>query len=145
MPTKWLQERAKGSKNGHGMPQHRAFCGKGLQGRAHPRPGPHTRQSRALPSHISFSQQHKRQKTNLLTNTQTNKQTNNNHKRKQHGRDGIKQAPHPNHQTPKSKPRISHHRPPTPTSPNPRAQAVCGVESCGKRALWAPPASPGGL
>jgi hypothetical protein len=27
MPTKWLQERAKGSKNGHGMPPHRAFCG----------------------------------------------------------------------------------------------------------------------
>jgi len=33
MPTKWLQERAKGSKNGHGMPPHRAFCG--LQ-EAHP-------------------------------------------------------------------------------------------------------------
>jgi len=27
MPTKWLQERAKGSKNGHGMPPHRVFCG----------------------------------------------------------------------------------------------------------------------
>ena len=27
MPTKWLQERAKGSKNGHGMPPHRAFFG----------------------------------------------------------------------------------------------------------------------
>ena len=27
MPTKWLQERAKGSKNEHGMPPHRAFCG----------------------------------------------------------------------------------------------------------------------
>ena len=27
MPTKWLQERAKGSKNGHGIPPHRAFCG----------------------------------------------------------------------------------------------------------------------
>ena len=27
MPTKWLQQRAKGSKNGHGMPPHRAFCG----------------------------------------------------------------------------------------------------------------------
>ena len=29
MPTKWLQERAKGSKNEHGMPPHRAFCGEG--------------------------------------------------------------------------------------------------------------------
>ena len=28
MPTKWLQERAKGSKNGHGMPPHTAFCGR---------------------------------------------------------------------------------------------------------------------
>ena len=27
MPAKWLQERAKGSKNEHGMPPHRAFCG----------------------------------------------------------------------------------------------------------------------
>ena len=27
MPTKWLQERAKGSKNEHGMPPPRAFCG----------------------------------------------------------------------------------------------------------------------
>jgi hypothetical protein len=27
MPTKWLQERAKGSKNEHGMPPRRAFCG----------------------------------------------------------------------------------------------------------------------
>jgi len=27
MPTKWLQERAKGSKNEHGMPPHRVFCG----------------------------------------------------------------------------------------------------------------------
>ena len=27
MPTKWLQERAKGSKNGPGMPPLRAFCG----------------------------------------------------------------------------------------------------------------------
>ena len=26
MPTKWLQERAKGSKNEHEMPPHRAFC-----------------------------------------------------------------------------------------------------------------------
>jgi len=30
MPTKWLQERAKGSKNEHGMPPHRAFCGEHL-------------------------------------------------------------------------------------------------------------------
>ena len=28
MPTKWLKERAKGSKNGHGMPPHRVFCGR---------------------------------------------------------------------------------------------------------------------
>ena len=27
MPTKWLQERAKGSKNEPGIPPHRAFCG----------------------------------------------------------------------------------------------------------------------
>ena len=27
MPTKWLQERANGSKNEHGMPPRRAFCG----------------------------------------------------------------------------------------------------------------------
>ena len=27
MSTKWLQERARGSKNEHGMPPHRAFCG----------------------------------------------------------------------------------------------------------------------
>ena len=27
MPTKWLQQRAKGSKNGHEIPQGRAFCG----------------------------------------------------------------------------------------------------------------------
>ena len=27
MPTKWLQERAKGSKNEHGIPPRRAFCG----------------------------------------------------------------------------------------------------------------------
>ena len=27
MPTKWLQERAKGSKNEHGMPPHRVCCG----------------------------------------------------------------------------------------------------------------------
>ena len=26
MPTKWLQERADGSKNGHGMLPRRAFC-----------------------------------------------------------------------------------------------------------------------
>jgi len=29
MPTKWLQERADGSKNGHGMPPKRAFCVEG--------------------------------------------------------------------------------------------------------------------
>ena len=28
MPTKWRQERASGSKNGHGIPPLRAFCGK---------------------------------------------------------------------------------------------------------------------
>ena len=33
MPTKWLQERAKGSKNGHGMPPHRAFCGESSVGK----------------------------------------------------------------------------------------------------------------
>ena len=27
MPTKWLQERANGSKNEHGIPPPRAFCG----------------------------------------------------------------------------------------------------------------------
>ena len=27
MPTKWLQERVNGSKNGSGIPPHRAFCG----------------------------------------------------------------------------------------------------------------------
>ena len=32
MPTKWLQQRAKGSKNGHGMPPHRVFCGWGYSG-----------------------------------------------------------------------------------------------------------------
>ena len=34
MPTKWLQERANGSKNEHGMPPRRAFCG--IHG-SHPR------------------------------------------------------------------------------------------------------------
>ena len=31
MPTKWLQERAKGSKNEPGMPPLRAFCGMALE------------------------------------------------------------------------------------------------------------------